>query len=167
MNAEPYRHVIHCSNLLNWFYYASCLLSYVIILAEHNILKGCVISSTGFFFLFQNITTVLEKFGSNIIFFNGLLDPWSGGGWANITLSFDPSHFIALIFYKLPCEHCSVLKNISESVIAIVAPLGTVLSPVYLQCLYAIHLYFLVLVTQNRINQCLFSPYLMQSDTAS
>ncbi|TVU34993.1 hypothetical protein EJB05_16855 [Eragrostis curvula] len=45
----------------------------------------------------QNIAKVLEKFGSNIIFFNGLLDPWSGGG---------------------------VLKNISESLIAIVAPLG-------------------------------------------
>jgi len=34
----------------------------------------------------------------------------------------DLSHFIALIF--LPYEQCSVLKNISESVIAIVAPLG-------------------------------------------
>ncbi|XP_020186718.1 uncharacterized protein [Aegilops tauschii subsp. strangulata] len=45
----------------------------------------------------HNISSVLEKFGSNIIFFNGLLDPWSGGG---------------------------VLKNISESVVAIVAPLG-------------------------------------------
>jgi hypothetical protein len=84
----------------------------------------------------HNITTVLEKFGSNIIFFNGLLDPWSGGG---------------------------VLKNISESVIAIVAPLGAVLSSLYLQYVYAIHLY-LVLMTQNSIDQCL---YLMQSDIAS
>lgn len=45
----------------------------------------------------HNISSVLEKFSSNIIFFNGLLDPWSGGG---------------------------VLKNISDSVVAIVAPLG-------------------------------------------
>ncbi|KAL5226938.1 hypothetical protein ABZP36_015203 [Zizania latifolia] len=45
----------------------------------------------------HNISLVLERFGSNIIFFNGLLDPWSGGG---------------------------VLKNISDSIVAIVAPLG-------------------------------------------
>jgi hypothetical protein len=39
----------------------------------------------------------------------------------------DLSHSIALIL--LPYEQCSVLKNISESVVAIVAPLGIVLSP--------------------------------------
>jgi hypothetical protein len=78
-------------------------------------------------------------------------------------LSSDLNHFIALSFDKLSCEHCSVLKNISESVIAIVAPLGAVLSSLYLQYVYAIHLY-LVLVTQNSIDQCL---YLMQSDIAS
>ncbi|XP_057965541.1 uncharacterized protein LOC131156104 isoform X2 [Malania oleifera] len=45
----------------------------------------------------QNIERVLKGFGSNIIFFNGLRDPWSGGG---------------------------VLKNISSSIIAIVAKEG-------------------------------------------
>lgn len=44
-----------------------------------------------------DIYRVLKRFGSNIIFFNGLRDPWSGGG---------------------------VLKNISESIIAIVAKEG-------------------------------------------
>lgn len=44
-----------------------------------------------------NIERVLKRFGSNIIFFNGLRDPWSGGG---------------------------VLKNISSSIIAIVAKEG-------------------------------------------
>ncbi|XP_031399093.1 lysosomal Pro-X carboxypeptidase-like isoform X2 [Punica granatum] len=45
----------------------------------------------------HNIETVLKRFGSNVIFFNGLRDPWSGGG---------------------------VLKNISKSIIAIVAKEG-------------------------------------------
>lgn len=45
----------------------------------------------------HDIKTALKKFGSNIIFSNGLLDPWSGG---------------------------SVLQNISESIIALVTELG-------------------------------------------
>ncbi|XP_073107657.1 uncharacterized protein [Elaeis guineensis] len=45
----------------------------------------------------HDIKTALNKFGSNIIFSNGLLDPWSGG---------------------------SVLQNISESIIALVTELG-------------------------------------------
>ncbi|XP_020535644.1 lysosomal Pro-X carboxypeptidase isoform X2 [Jatropha curcas] len=45
----------------------------------------------------HNIKRVLKRFGSNIIFFNGLRDPWSGGG---------------------------VLEDISKSIIAIVAKKG-------------------------------------------
>ncbi|KAF3668304.1 Alpha/beta-Hydrolases superfamily protein isoform 2 [Capsicum annuum] len=45
----------------------------------------------------NNIERVLKKFGSNIIFFNGLKDPWSGGG---------------------------VLKDISKSIVAIIAKEG-------------------------------------------
>ncbi|KAM7255321.1 hypothetical protein ACFE04_020562 [Oxalis oulophora] len=45
----------------------------------------------------QDINRVLKRYGSNIIFFNGLRDPWSGGG---------------------------VLKNISDTIIAIVAEHG-------------------------------------------
>ncbi|KAG6516460.1 hypothetical protein ZIOFF_026925 [Zingiber officinale] len=45
----------------------------------------------------HHIKRVLKRFGSNIIFFNGLRDPWSGGG---------------------------VLKSINPSLIAIVAPQG-------------------------------------------
>lgn len=44
-----------------------------------------------------DIKRVLKRFGSNIIFFNGLRDPWSGGG---------------------------VLENISKSIVAIVAKEG-------------------------------------------
>ncbi|KAI8562970.1 hypothetical protein RHMOL_Rhmol03G0077100 [Rhododendron molle] len=45
----------------------------------------------------HDISRVLRRFGSNIIFFNGLRDPWSGGG---------------------------VLKNISKSIIAVTAKEG-------------------------------------------
>lgn len=45
----------------------------------------------------HDIYRVLKRFGSNIIFFNGLRDPWSGGG---------------------------VLKNISETIVAVVAEQG-------------------------------------------
>ncbi|KAJ9184531.1 hypothetical protein P3X46_004245 [Hevea brasiliensis] len=45
----------------------------------------------------HNIKRVLKRFGSNIIFFNGLRDPWSGGG---------------------------VLSGISKSIVAIVAEKG-------------------------------------------
>ncbi|KAL1549275.1 lysosomal Pro-Xaa carboxypeptidase [Salvia divinorum] len=45
----------------------------------------------------RHIHRVLKRFGSNIIFFNGLRDPWSGGG---------------------------VLKDISKTVVAIVAKKG-------------------------------------------
>ncbi|CAI0430129.1 unnamed protein product [Linum tenue] len=45
----------------------------------------------------HKIEQVLRRFGSNIIFFNGLRDPWSGGG---------------------------VLHNISSTIVAIVAEKG-------------------------------------------
>lgn len=45
----------------------------------------------------HDIKRVLKRFGSNIIFFNGLRDPWSGGG---------------------------VLENISSSIVAIIAKQG-------------------------------------------
>ncbi|KAJ7944570.1 lysosomal Pro-X carboxypeptidase-like [Quillaja saponaria] len=45
----------------------------------------------------HDIETTLKMFGSNIIFSNGLLDPWSGG---------------------------SVLHNISETIIALIAKEG-------------------------------------------
>ncbi|XP_031281007.1 lysosomal Pro-X carboxypeptidase-like [Pistacia vera] len=48
-------------------------------------------------FVGHNIERALKRFGSNIIFFNGLRDPWSGGG---------------------------VLKNVSKTIIAIVAEEG-------------------------------------------
>lgn len=54
----------------------------------------------------------------------------------------DLNNFIALILF--PYEQYSVLKNISESVIAIVAPLGTVLSIIPSVLVYAIRDVFLL-----------------------
>jgi hypothetical protein len=53
----------------------------------------------------------------------------------------------------LTCEHCSVLNNIYESVVAIVAPLGTVLSHYTFSTRLCsiLHLQFLVLDCYNSL----------------
>ncbi|GAB2232027.1 hypothetical protein Droror1_Dr00011048 [Drosera rotundifolia] len=58
---------------------------------------GDLIESTEELLRFGDIRRVLRRYGSNIIFFNGMRDSWSGGG---------------------------VLENISDTIIAIVAKHG-------------------------------------------
>ena len=70
---------------------------------------------------YKGIKYVLEKFGSNIIFSNGLRDPYSSGGYIflqpNVPYKLcDTNLFKILIFLFF---FCSVLYNISDTVVAL------------------------------------------------
>lgn len=81
-------------------------------------------------FILKDIKATLKNFGSNIIFANGLLDPWSGSRWPLIQpvlwLVLLKIHYLNLIFV---CDICrSVLQNISETIVALNTEEGNALT---------------------------------------
>lgn len=77
----------------------------------------------------KNILATLKKFGSNIIFSNGLLDPWSGGRWY-ITYS---SNIFAMMFNMLTASDNS-RQLMSDSDIQIISV--AVFCRIYLKVLF-------------------------------
>lgn len=80
----------------------------------------------------KDIHTTLKKFGSNIIFSNGLLDPWSGGRWYIIY----SVNILAIMFYIFPRSYLwEMLSNSNTQIVS-----GTAFCRIYLKVLFHLSL---------------------------